>query len=119
MQVALAWLLHRSPNILLIPGTSSVEHLRENLKAAEVKLPAKVVAELNAIGKERDAGDARAGALMSEQQGKRKTWKITTEDTEKGLRSRRVDALALAAALGSLPVNWRLSLDLKGNKQAN
>jgi aryl-alcohol dehydrogenase-like predicted oxidoreductase len=51
MQVALAWLLHRSPNILLIPGTSSVEHLRENLKAAELKLPAKVLAELNAIGK--------------------------------------------------------------------
>ena len=52
MQVALAWLLQRSPNILLIPGTSSVEHLRENLKAAELKLPAKVVAELNAIGKD-------------------------------------------------------------------
>jgi pyridoxine 4-dehydrogenase len=51
MQVALAWLLQRSPNILLIPGTSSVEHLRENLKAAELKLPAKVIAELNAIGK--------------------------------------------------------------------
>jgi len=52
MQVALAWLLQRSPNILLIPGTSSVEHLRENLKAAELRLPAKVVAELNAIGKD-------------------------------------------------------------------
>jgi aryl-alcohol dehydrogenase-like predicted oxidoreductase len=39
MQVALAWLLRRSPNILLIPGTSSVEHLRENLAAAELKLP--------------------------------------------------------------------------------
>ena len=52
MQVALAWLLQRSPNILLIPGTSSVEHLRENLKAADLKLPAKVVAELNAIGKD-------------------------------------------------------------------
>jgi pyridoxine 4-dehydrogenase len=39
MQVALAWLLHRSPNILLIPGTSSVEHLRENLKAATLELP--------------------------------------------------------------------------------
>ncbi|OJT26079.1 oxidoreductase [Archangium sp. Cb G35] len=39
MQVALAWLLRRSPNILLIPGTSSVEHLRENLAAAELELP--------------------------------------------------------------------------------
>ena len=38
MQVALAWLLHRSPNILLIPGTSSLAHLRENLAAAELEL---------------------------------------------------------------------------------
>ena len=40
MQVALAWLLQRAPNILLIPGTSSVAHLRENLAAAELQLPA-------------------------------------------------------------------------------
>jgi pyridoxine 4-dehydrogenase len=50
MQVALAWLLHRSPNILLIPGTSSVAHLRENLKAATLALPQKVMADLDAIG---------------------------------------------------------------------
>ena len=50
MQVALAWLLQRSPNILLIPGTSSVGHLRENLASAEVSLPAAVVAELDMIG---------------------------------------------------------------------
>jgi pyridoxine 4-dehydrogenase len=50
MQVALAWLLHRSPNILLIPGTSSVGHLRENLKAAELELSAEVIAELDSIG---------------------------------------------------------------------
>jgi pyridoxine 4-dehydrogenase len=50
MQVALAWLLHRSPNILLIPGTSSVGHLRENLKAAELTLPDDVLSELDAIG---------------------------------------------------------------------
>jgi len=50
MQVALAWLLHRAPNILLIPGTSSLEHLRENLKAAEIDLSAEVLAELDAIG---------------------------------------------------------------------
>lgn len=50
MQVALAWLLHRSPNILLIPGTSSVAHLRENLKAAELKLSDEVIATLDAIG---------------------------------------------------------------------
>ena len=49
MQVALAWLLHRSPNILLIPGTSSVNHLRENLAAATLQLPANVITELNAI----------------------------------------------------------------------
>lgn len=49
MQVAAAWLLQRSPNILLIPGTSNVEHLRQNLAAAELKLPADVVAQLNAL----------------------------------------------------------------------
>ncbi|PVY76124.1 aryl-alcohol dehydrogenase-like predicted oxidoreductase [Cupriavidus alkaliphilus] len=50
MQVALAWLLHRAPNVLLIPGTSSVGHLRENLKAAEIVLTDAVLAELDAIG---------------------------------------------------------------------
>ncbi|HEU4655865.1 MAG TPA: aldo/keto reductase family oxidoreductase [Steroidobacteraceae bacterium] len=49
MQVALAWLLQRSPNILLIPGTSSVAHLRENLAAARLHLPAHVVDRLNGI----------------------------------------------------------------------
>ena len=51
MAVALAWLLQRSPNILLIPGTSSVEHLRENVAAASLELPADALAELDAIGK--------------------------------------------------------------------
>lgn len=50
MQVALAWLLQRSPNILLIPGTSSLAHLRENLAAAEIELPADALAELNGVG---------------------------------------------------------------------
>jgi aryl-alcohol dehydrogenase-like predicted oxidoreductase len=50
MQVALAWLLQRSPNILLIPGTSSVEHLRENLKAATLQLSPELIADLDAIG---------------------------------------------------------------------
>jgi len=50
MQVALAWLLHRSPNILLIPGTSSVEHLRENLNAARLQLSPATLAELDSIG---------------------------------------------------------------------
>ena len=50
MQVALSWLLHRSPNILLIPGTSSVQHLRENLKAATLKPPPEIIAALNSIG---------------------------------------------------------------------
>jgi pyridoxine 4-dehydrogenase len=50
MQVALAWLLHRAENILLIPGTSSVAHLRENLAAAELQLPAETVEKLESIG---------------------------------------------------------------------
>jgi pyridoxine 4-dehydrogenase len=51
MQVALAWLLQRSPNILLIPGTSSVAHLHENLAAASLVLPDAAVAALDAIGR--------------------------------------------------------------------
>jgi pyridoxine 4-dehydrogenase len=50
MQVALAWLLHRSPNILVIPGTSSIGHLRENLQAARLRIPPDVMAELDSIG---------------------------------------------------------------------
>jgi pyridoxine 4-dehydrogenase len=51
MQVALAWLLHRAPNILLIPGTSSVEHLRENLEAASIELPRETIAVLDSIAR--------------------------------------------------------------------
>jgi len=51
MQVALAWLLQRSPNILLIPGTSSIAHLRENLSAATLKLPTELISDLDSIGK--------------------------------------------------------------------
>ena len=51
MQTALAWLLHRAPNILLIPGTSSRTHLRENLAAAKLALPDAALARLDAIGK--------------------------------------------------------------------
>jgi len=50
MQIALAWLLQRSPNILLIPGTSSLGHLRENLKAATLQLSSETIAALDAIG---------------------------------------------------------------------
>jgi pyridoxine 4-dehydrogenase len=50
MQVALAWLLQRSPNILLIPGTSSIQHLRENLRAATLQLPVEMIAALDLIG---------------------------------------------------------------------
>jgi aryl-alcohol dehydrogenase-like predicted oxidoreductase len=50
MQVALAWLLQRSPNILLIPGTSSLAHLRENLEAANLTLSAETIGALDAIG---------------------------------------------------------------------
>jgi aryl-alcohol dehydrogenase-like predicted oxidoreductase len=49
MQVALAWLLHRAPNILLIPGTSSVAHLQENLNAAALRIPAGIMADLDSI----------------------------------------------------------------------
>lgn len=59
MQVALAWLLQRSPNILVIPGTSSVNHLRENLAAAELRIPAQVLGDLDGISK---AGVATAVA---------------------------------------------------------
>ena len=50
MAVALAWLLHRSPNLLLIPGTSSVAHLRQNVASASLALDAETLAELDAIG---------------------------------------------------------------------
>jgi len=49
MQIALAWLLHRSPNILLIPGTSSITHLRENLAAASIQLPPDALGSLDAV----------------------------------------------------------------------
>ena len=50
MQIALAWLLQRAPNILLIPGTSSIEHLRENLQAARLRIPPEVIRDLDSIG---------------------------------------------------------------------
>ena len=56
MQVALAWLLQRSLNILLIPGTSAVAHLRENLEAAKLHLPSEVNEMLESIG--RNQGEA-------------------------------------------------------------
>jgi len=49
MQIALTWLLHRAPNILLIPGTSSVKHLRENLQAASLQLPPETIGKLDSI----------------------------------------------------------------------
>ena len=51
MQVALAWLFHRAPNILLIPGTSSLAHLRENLAAPELNLPEEAINQLNSVAK--------------------------------------------------------------------
>ena len=51
MQVALAWLIRRAPNILLIPGTSSLAHLRENLAAAELELPDEALGELGDVAK--------------------------------------------------------------------
>jgi pyridoxine 4-dehydrogenase len=52
MQIALAWLLQRSPNILLIPGTSSLKHLRENLQASMLQIPSEVLANLNSISRQ-------------------------------------------------------------------
>jgi len=49
MQIALAWLLHRSPNVLLIPGTSSVDHLRENIAAAQLALSPQDLSELDGV----------------------------------------------------------------------
>jgi len=60
MQVALAWLLHRSPNILLIPGTSSVGHLRENIAAATLKLTKETIAVLDQVAGSFDQ-NSRAG----------------------------------------------------------
>ena len=51
MQVALAWLLRRSANILLIPGTASPAHLRENLAAGQLDLPAAAISELDGVGR--------------------------------------------------------------------
>ena len=64
MQVALAWLLQRSPNILLIPGTSSLTHLRENLQAASLQLPPEILANLNEIGQEAPKKDAAGTAKI-------------------------------------------------------
>ncbi len=61
MQVALAWLLQRSPNILLIPGTSSIAHLRENLSAATLGLPTELIADLDSIGKSAKLMSSRGG----------------------------------------------------------
>jgi aryl-alcohol dehydrogenase-like predicted oxidoreductase len=63
MQVALAWLLQRSPNILLIPGTSSVAHLRENLKAAALQLPPEILSNLNSIGPDSSGGGEKTSSV--------------------------------------------------------
>jgi aryl-alcohol dehydrogenase-like predicted oxidoreductase len=60
MQVALAWLLHRSPNILLIPGTSSLAHLRENLAAGQLTLSPQTLAELDGVSAAAGAAGGRA-----------------------------------------------------------
>ena len=64
MQVALAWLLHRAPNILLIPGTSSLAHLRENLAAAVARAPAQALAKLDAIGGTAARIELRSSGLL-------------------------------------------------------
>jgi pyridoxine 4-dehydrogenase len=61
MHVALAWLLHRSPNILLIPGTSSLAHLRENLGAATLQLPPEILAALDSVHLTASSAHSRPG----------------------------------------------------------
>jgi aryl-alcohol dehydrogenase-like predicted oxidoreductase len=68
MQLALAWLLRRSPNILLIPGTSSVEHLRENLRASTLQISSEVLTNLNSISKQ--PGEALANPNLISKQRK-------------------------------------------------
>jgi pyridoxine 4-dehydrogenase len=68
MQVALAWLLQRSPNILLIPGTSSVAHLRENLEAATMELSPDEIAQLDEIAKGSSASVASRVAVLRHDQ---------------------------------------------------
>jgi aryl-alcohol dehydrogenase-like predicted oxidoreductase len=63
MQVALAWLLQRSPNILVIPGTSSLKHLRENLQAATLQIPAEELSALDAMSKQ----DSELPAILQQQ----------------------------------------------------
>jgi pyridoxine 4-dehydrogenase len=65
MQVAIAWLLQRSPNILLIPGTSSVAHLRENLTAATLQLPSDILAKLDSIGASRGGDEEKTSAIAT------------------------------------------------------
>ncbi len=62
MQVALAWLLQRSSNILLIPGTSSLSHLRENLQSSLLQIPPEVIADLDAIGTRLTSSTSRGNA---------------------------------------------------------
>jgi pyridoxine 4-dehydrogenase len=64
MQVALAWLLQRSPNILLIPGTSSLVHLRENLQSSLLRIPPEVMADLDAIGTTPTTSTSRRSAAV-------------------------------------------------------
>ena len=67
MQVALAWLLQRSPNILVIPGTSSIGHLRENLRAQTLQIPAEMIARLDLIGGDAEVAMPPKGVQTSDQ----------------------------------------------------
>jgi pyridoxine 4-dehydrogenase len=64
MQVALAWLLQRSPNILLVPGTSSLAHLRENLQASRLRIPSGVIADLDPIGTRPTGSTSRRSTVV-------------------------------------------------------
>jgi diketogulonate reductase-like aldo/keto reductase len=70
MSVALAWLLQRSPNILLIPGTSSVEHLRENVAGTGLQLPHEAIKKFNAIHRQKENGSRKSRPVKLISQGR-------------------------------------------------
>jgi len=89
MQVALAWLLQRAPNILLIPGTSSAEHLRENIAAASLELPRDMVAVLDQIAGRQihrisglDAEGTIPGIVVAHRPGSILAWRMSVRDDD-------------------------------------
>ena len=93
MQVALAWLLQRSPNILVIPGTSSLKHLRENLNAARLQIPAEVLADLDEVSRQSAAASSRAARVV--------IVFLTTQNSGTGVLHMRVFVTGATGFIGS------------------